>query len=200
MYSAFRRASGQQGATDGHRKRPALVPAIGAAAVGSLALAGKGEAARGCGAPGGSCRGRACSAPESSTAPMANLRSLKRMSSDATFPGLQPAGNRRSASRRCRSLNGIITPNGCSSNATTRTTGRRSASASIAGPRPGRAPAACFHDGRHHAVSCGIAHSFHRVSRQWRHGMARRTAQFAAVHARHDQLRGMDRRQVVDAA
>ena len=77
--------------------------------------------------------------------------------------------------------------------------GRRSAPASAADPRPGRAPAGAD-DGRHRAISGRIAHSFHRVSRQWRHGMARRTAQFAAVHPRHDRLRRMDRRQALDPA
>ena len=45
-----------------------------------------------------------------------------------------------------------------------------------------------------------VAHPFHRMPGQRRHGMARRAAQFAAVHARHGRLRGMDGRQALDAA
>ena len=74
-----------------------------------------------------------------------------------------------------------------------RTAGRRSGSAPADDPRPGRASAGPHHEG-HRALSVGVAHPFHRMPGQWRHGMARRAVQLAAVQPRHDQLRGMDRR------
>ena len=79
------------------------------------------------------------------------------------------------------------------------TAGRRSGSAPADDPWPGRASAASFDEG-HRAFSVGVAHPFHRMPGQWRHGMARRAAEFAAVQPRHDLLRGMDRGAAFDPA
>ena len=99
-----------------------------------------------------------------------------------------------------QSLNGIITPNGLFfERYPRRPRRRRSAPAPALDPRLGRAPARAD-DGRHHALSVGVAHPFHRMSGQRRHGMARGAAQFAAIHPRHDRLRRMDRREALDLA
>ena len=80
-----------------------------------------------------------------------------------------------------------------------RPAGRRSGPAPADDPWPGRAPAGS-HDEGHRAFSVGVAHPFHRMPGQWRHGVARRAIEFAAIQPRHDQLRGMDRGEAVDAA
>lgn len=71
--------------------------------------------------------------------------------------------------------------------------GRRSRAASLDDSRAGRAADRTY-DGRHPAFSLGVAYSFHRMSGEWRHGMARGAVEFASIYAWHDQLRRMDRR------
>ena len=144
--------------------------------------------------------GRNRSAPAWSIGPMAGPPTPKPPSSGATFPGLLPARNRSVSFSPLQDLHGIITPNGLFFE-------RHHAG------RPDIDPA------QHKLMIHGLVERpliltmkdilrfppvtrdpFHRMPGQWRHGMARRADELAAVQARHDQLRRMDRRQAVDAA
>ena len=68
--------------------------------------------------------------------------------------------------------------------ASRRRAGHRSQPASPHDPRA-RAQSAHLHDGRPDAIPVGVAHPFHRVRREHRHGMGQRRGADGAVHARH---------------
>ena len=97
-------------------------------------------------------------------------------------------------------LNGIITPNGLFFERYH--AGRAEVDPRQAppdDPRHGGAAARSYHEG-HRALSVGVAHPFHRMSGERRHGVARGAAQLVAIHPRHGELRGMDRREALHAA
>ena len=60
--------------------------------------------------------------------------------------------------------------------------------------------AARLHDGRPDAPAVGVAHPFHRVRRQHRHGVGQRRGADRAVHARHALVLRVHRRAAVAAA
>ncbi len=168
---------------------------LGAALTGGLALGAKPGHARACARF--AARGRAVVAIDRPRRGRSALRQARRLR------GRRHPAQRAVAHRRHRILRQLLAAAGSARHhhaertvlraPSCRPAGRRSGSAPADDPRPGRAPADSHHEG-HHAVSVGLAHPFHRMPGQWRHGMARRADQLAAVQPRHDQLRGMDRR------
>ena len=115
-------------------------------------------------------------------------------------PGLTPQPQAGSASRRCRTCSASSRRADCTSSAITRACREIDpAPASPDDPRPGQA-AADLHDGRHHAVSVGVAHPLHRVRRQHRHGVGQRRRADRAVHARHARVQRVHRRAAVHTA